>query len=37
MISEDDSFVFMRPKAFVGSSDSVWASEDIELRAIRSA
>ena len=35
VMSEDDSFVFMRPKAFVGSSGSVWASEDMELRAIR--
>lgn len=34
-MSEDDSFVFMRPKAFVGSSGSVLASEDMEVRAIR--
>ena len=33
-MSEDDSFVFMRPKAFVGSSRTIWASEDMELRAI---
>ena len=32
-ISEDDSFVFMRPKDFVGSSGTIWASEDMELRA----
>lgn len=32
-MSEDDSFVFMRPKAFVGSLGTIWASEDMALRA----
>ena len=32
-MSEDDRFVFMRPKAFVRSSGTIWASEDMELRA----
>lgn len=35
VMSEDDSFVFMRPKAFVERSGTIWASEDIELRATR--
>lgn len=28
VMSEDDSFLFMRPKAQVGSSGTVWSSED---------
>jgi hypothetical protein len=28
---QDDHFVYVRPKAFVGSSGSVWASESLEL------
>ena len=35
VMSEDDSFVFIRTKGFVGSSGSVWAREDMELRAFR--
>lgn len=35
VMSEDESFVFMRPKAQVGSSGTVWSSEDFELRANR--
>ena len=35
IMPEDDSFVFMRPKAFVGSSGTIWASDDMELRATR--
>lgn len=35
IMSEDESFVFMRPKAHVGSSGSVWSSEDFELRTKR--
>ena len=34
-MSDDESFVFMRPKAQVGSSGTVWSSEDYELRATR--
>ena len=30
VVSEDESFVFMRPKAQVGSSKKVWLSEDFE-------
>lgn len=32
VMSEDESFVFMRPKAQVGSSGTVWSSENFELR-----
>lgn len=33
LVTEDDNhFVFVRPKAFVGSSGTVWASETIRLR-----
>ena len=32
-MSEDENFVFMRPKAQVGSSGTVWSSEDLDLRA----
>lgn len=35
VMSEDDSFVFMRPKAQVGSSGTVWSSEDYEIRSDR--
>ena len=35
VMSDDESFVFMRPKAQVGSSGTVWSSEDYELRATR--
>jgi hypothetical protein len=35
VMSEDESFVFMRPKAHVGSSGTVWASDDYELGANR--
>ena len=34
-MSEDESFVFMRSKAQLGSSGTVWSSEDFELRANR--
>ena len=35
VMSDDESFVFIRPKAQVGSSGTVWSSEDYELRATR--
>ena len=35
VMSDDESFVFMRPKAQVGSSRTVWSSEDYELRETR--
>ena len=35
VMSEDESFVLMRPKAQLGSSWTVWSSEDFELRANR--
>ena len=35
VMTDDESFVFMRPKAHVGSSGTVWSSEDYELRANR--
>ena len=35
VMTEDESFVIMRPKAHVGSSGTVWSSEDYELRANR--
>lgn len=35
VMSEDDSFVFMRPKAFVERSGTIWAYEDMELHATR--
>lgn len=35
IMSEDESFVLMRPKAQVGSSGTVWSSEDFELRSNR--
>ena len=35
VMSDDENFVFMRPKAQVGSSGTVWSSEDYELRATR--
>ena len=33
VMDQDESFVFMRPKAQVGNSGTVWSSEDFELRA----
>ena len=35
VMADDESFVFMRPKAQVGSSGTVWSAEDYELRATR--
>ena len=35
VMSDDESFVFMSPKAQVGSSGTVWSSQDYELRATR--
>jgi hypothetical protein len=35
VMSEDESFVFMRPEAQVGSSGTVWSSEDYEIRSNR--